>query len=722
MNKILNINLGGHAVTIDDDAYEYLKSYLENIRRRFKESDGRDEIIRDVEDRLGELVNQYKGNNIIVMLPHVESAIEVMGKPEDFGGESEPNSASDTGGTSANTGSASNSGTGGMVFGQQVKTGKRLFRDENDAVISGVCSGLASYFGISEPLWMRLVFVLLGIISMGFWVPVYILLMIIVPPAKSATERLEMKGEPINVDSIAKEFQQGYERLSDRMSNGGGKRFARGSASFSGGCLYLMSRLGIGMLILIAVSLVLGLGSAWVASMFAFFTAEPYLNYFSPLSAGWNYLGVACLFLLLGLPVLSLCLWLAKTIFRFNSPAWLRTTVGGVWVGSAILAFGLFSVAGRSLRTGATVNKTVDMTGQASDTLRVRWADFDKNTERNNVRWSWPWADNVFVEDEQLVLREFVRIRVRKSSSDKFETRLDIRARGANNLDAMEHANTINFNPFVLDNELYVPSRVKFDQGGKWWVSQMTLYIGVPEGKFIVFDNDIYNYAAAEYDEYAPGNDENYISKTPGMFYRMTPEGISCATCPTLGDANYRSDRSYEQFIFEGNMEVEMRQDDEFSIRIEGDKSALETIRSGEKLTMISKSTAQPTKIIITTRTLTSVKADDTGLISIRGFEEGWATLSAKGKSRIKAYIDCTSHLETNLSGESSIIISGKGGDLRASLSDSANLDASDWRADDVEISANGNAKARVYARNNARVRSTENADVKVEGNAEVER
>ncbi len=58
MNKILNINLGGYALTIDDDAYEYLTLYLDSIRRRFSESEGRDEIVSDIEARLGELITQ----------------------------------------------------------------------------------------------------------------------------------------------------------------------------------------------------------------------------------------------------------------------------------------------------------------------------------------------------------------------------------------------------------------------------------------------------------------------------------------------------------------------------------------------------------------------------------------------------------------------------------------------------------------------------------------
>ena len=62
MNKILNINLGGYALTIDDDAYEYLQAYLENIRRRFSESEGRDEILGDIETRLGEIITGEVGH------------------------------------------------------------------------------------------------------------------------------------------------------------------------------------------------------------------------------------------------------------------------------------------------------------------------------------------------------------------------------------------------------------------------------------------------------------------------------------------------------------------------------------------------------------------------------------------------------------------------------------------------------------------------------------
>jgi hypothetical protein len=119
MNKILNINLGGFALTIDDDAYEYLSAYLDSIRRRFSESEGRDEIMTDIESRLGEIISTGMGNRTIVMLPDVEAAIEVMGKPEDFGGEPVENPGA------------------GKSAKRVIQPAKKLFRDEDDAVIGG---------------------------------------------------------------------------------------------------------------------------------------------------------------------------------------------------------------------------------------------------------------------------------------------------------------------------------------------------------------------------------------------------------------------------------------------------------------------------------------------------------------------------------------------------------------------------------------------------------
>ncbi len=710
MNKILNINLGGYALTIDDDAHEYLQSYLDSIKRRFSESDGRDEIMRDVETRLGELITQYMGNHTIVMLPHVESAVQIMGKPEDFGGdEAEP----------APSSSKSDKGGGGIpVFGQTIKTGKKLFRDENDAIIGGVCSGLASYFGIHDPVWMRLIFVILGLVSFGFWVPVYLLLWIIVAPARSASERLSMKGEPVNVDSIAKEFEKGYDRLSKRMSETAGERF--NVSQSASGCLSVLGRVALGFLILIVAGLVIGLGTAWVAGIFAFFTAQPILSYFSPLSAGSTYFGVFCLFIVMGLPVVSLCLWMARTIFKVRTPGWLRGGLSVFWVLSLISLFAVGVAGARKFRSGSTVTKTVDLSGVQSDTLRVDWDHF---TENDRPDWEWPWDDaDIYIGHDRVEMRDFVRIRVHRSTSGRFECQQEIRARGATSAEAADNANQTEYQVSVDGNTLRVPNNMIIAQGKKWFGRLVTINIGVPEGKSFVFGKDIYNYAAADLDEYADDNDRNYISRSPETVFLMTNEGIRCAACPSFGDSNYESDRNYSKFVFEGDFEIDIRQGDDFKLSMEGDKNIIQKIRSGEKLTLTTNGKSVPpgTRVIIETPDLESLLADNTGLITIRGFEQDHITISAKGKSTIKANLDARGTLEVLLSGLSSLDVSGEGGDLDANLTGSSVIDATNWRADRVNISASGTSKAQVYAKNGADVKAESTSDVKVEGTENV--
>ena len=93
---------------------------------------------------------------------------------------------------------------------------KKLYRDEDDNLIGGVCSGIAAYFGVEDPLWVRLLFVL-GFFpgTIGLWA--YIILWIIIPEAKSAGDRLAMKGEPINVSNIGKIIEDEIDIFADKL-------------------------------------------------------------------------------------------------------------------------------------------------------------------------------------------------------------------------------------------------------------------------------------------------------------------------------------------------------------------------------------------------------------------------------------------------------------------------------------------------------------------------
>jgi phage shock protein PspC (stress-responsive transcriptional regulator) len=209
MNKTININLGGYPFVIDEDAFETASHYLNTLARHFGGGDGAGEIMQDIETRMGELINRNKGTRQIVTKVDVVEAIAVLGTPEelkdiDF---SEPESKMKT-----KTGSSF-----------ELKTGKRLYRDPDDKVLGGVCSGLAAYFGIHDAVWIRVIFVLLGLLGGASFV-VYILLWVTVPTAKTVSERLEMMGEPTNVNNIARMVKDELEDLGDKLHDKFGKK------------------------------------------------------------------------------------------------------------------------------------------------------------------------------------------------------------------------------------------------------------------------------------------------------------------------------------------------------------------------------------------------------------------------------------------------------------------------------------------------------------------
>ncbi|MEI6408326.1 MAG: PspC domain-containing protein, partial [Bacteroidota bacterium] len=376
MNKILNINLGGYALTIDDDAYEYLSAYLDNIRKRFSESEGRDEIIHDIEMRMGELISAGLGTRTIVMLPEVEAAIQIMGKPEDFGGEpAEP---------------VKNAKSNRSSRQQSIKTGKRLFRDEEDVVVAGICSGLSAYFGITDPVWMRLIFVLLTFLSAGFWVPAYLLLWILVPQAKTAADRLAMRGEPVNVDNIAREIEEGFERLSHKVNefgadakkngmNAGQNAFSAGVSAIGqvfGTSLRLFAKFWALIAIVVGLCLFLALAIGWMAGIWGIFAAAPYVEYFSPYSNAATWLGFTNAFFLLSIPVLGLCLMFARVLFKVRTPTWLGTSLTLFWVLNVVCGF-LFAVfVVKEFRQGGVVKTPIDLSSVRSDTLRIETDNF----------------------------------------------------------------------------------------------------------------------------------------------------------------------------------------------------------------------------------------------------------------------------------------------------------------------------------------------------------
>lgn len=198
MNKTVNINLGGMLFHIDEDAYQKLTHYFDAIKRSLSNSSGQDEIIKDIEMRVSELLNEkQKTDKHVVGMKDVDEVITIMGQPEDYRIEDEEANQ-----TTSNFSSSKS---------------RKLFRDKENGMIGGVLAGLGHYFGIDK-VWLR-IFMLSLVLVFGTGILAYIILWIVIPKAMTTTEKLEMTGEPVNISNIEKKVREEFENVSEKIKN-----------------------------------------------------------------------------------------------------------------------------------------------------------------------------------------------------------------------------------------------------------------------------------------------------------------------------------------------------------------------------------------------------------------------------------------------------------------------------------------------------------------------
>src|SRR6187397_278854 len=175
MKKIININLSGRVVPIEDSAYEKLQEYIESLRRYFAKEEGRDEIINDIESRIAELMSEKvrKGADSITDAD-VNEIANSMGRPEDFEGEEIKQQSY------ASSASAAGSGQQSTQSLALPKEKRRLYRDTNDKFIGGVCSGVAAYLNV-DPTIVRVLFAIIILGTWFFGLLAYVIMWIVLP-------------------------------------------------------------------------------------------------------------------------------------------------------------------------------------------------------------------------------------------------------------------------------------------------------------------------------------------------------------------------------------------------------------------------------------------------------------------------------------------------------------------------------------------------------------
>jgi phage shock protein PspC (stress-responsive transcriptional regulator) len=209
MKKTLTVNLGGTVFHIDEDAYRLLDEYLCNLKLHFRKQKGADEIVNDIETRISELFSEKVGlNTRVITIAYVEEVIERMGKPEELEGDQDDPDGNDTSGYNAKHSSYKE--MGGIR--------KRLYRNPDDKMLGGVISGLAAYLGWDVTL-LRLLILIVLICGVGTLIPIYIVCWLVIPEARTASEKLNMRGEEVTVENIGKTVTDGFEKVANGVND-----------------------------------------------------------------------------------------------------------------------------------------------------------------------------------------------------------------------------------------------------------------------------------------------------------------------------------------------------------------------------------------------------------------------------------------------------------------------------------------------------------------------
>jgi phage shock protein PspC (stress-responsive transcriptional regulator) len=379
MNRIISANINGFVFQIDELAYDRLKQYLESLRLRITEK----EVYDDIENRIAELFSHLLNTGTpAIFLNHVEDVIAQVGSAEELGDamdsvdrDGAAEGEAFTSGAASASASASASGHAGGGHA------KRLYRNEDDVVVYGVCSGIAAYFGW-DPVFVRAIFGVLAVASFGTVILVYVFLMVIIPAASTPAEKLQMRGEPVNFDNLAKVVDQNvrsaYESAYAKAMENVKPRAKRGLGKT--GRLVVKVFAAIALVALFSVIVPGVIGAVLSAGMFAF-VFDAFYDYFL---LGYTYLGgtILAICAVVLVPLIHLIYGLIRILVNGKKMSpFLRWPLNvAFWIALVFLTVKSVEV-GRGFSSSASVNfaKTCEQVDSAktivvrTETVPLKW-------------------------------------------------------------------------------------------------------------------------------------------------------------------------------------------------------------------------------------------------------------------------------------------------------------------------------------------------------------
>ncbi|WP_299118161.1 PspC domain-containing protein [uncultured Winogradskyella sp.] len=591
MNKTVNINLAGVFFHIDEDAYLKLSRYLEAIRRSFTDSQGRSEIISDIEARIAELFSErIQNDKQVVGIKLVDEVITIMGQPEDYLVddeifEDEPQHKKQ----------------------RQTKSGpsKKLYRDTDNSYIGGVAAGLSHYLGI-DMVWVRLLWALFALLSGGTFILIYLIFWALVPEAGTTAEKLTMTGEPVNISNIEKKIKDGIDVVSEKVKNVDFKKHGDNikegfenvadnisetvkSVDFEkqGNRLKNKSRNffeTIGDIVMFflkvfakffgIIMIITGI-SALLGLLIAFFTIGvtdavhfPGMDFVDAANTAnvpiW--LMSLLLFFAVGIPFFFLFYLglkiLVNNLKSIGNPA--KFTLFGLWIIAIIglAVTGVKQATEHAFDSRVTAKEQLDI--RPNDTLTVKMVtneNYNKYFYRHNNSYSLAREEN----DDRIIYNSDIRLIVRSTTDSIGRIVIEKRASGSNYDVAKQRAQNINYNYAFSNNELKLDAYLTTSLDNKFSEQEVTVIVYLPEGSILYADNNTYSFHrnSSYYNDILDnGMEEKYL--------RIIEDDVICESC-TEEETEYETRNQRSSLKINSEEGIVIKSGDSVKLKIDSD-------------------------------------------------------------------------------------------------------------------------------------------------------
>ncbi len=562
MNKTVNINLANVLFHIDEGAYNSMRLYLESVKRSFANTPGSDEILADIEARIAELFQEKLENERqVITQKEVDEVITIMGQPEDYMVDEEIFEDAPKASFSKN------------------KSVKKLYRDIEMKYVAGVSSGLAHYVGIKS-IWVRIAFIVFTFLSGGSFLFIYGLLWILIPEATTTSQKLDMRGEDINISNIERKVKEGFDDVTKKVKNVDysevGNKVKTGSKNIfdSLGDIIMFFFKVFGKFIGIILILI---GAVTIIGMFISMLTVGTLDWINvPGIDGlidnvtevpvWL-LSIKCFFVI-GIPFFFLLYLglkiLVKNLKSIGNIA--KFSLLGLWLISLIALIVLIAREAASHAFTASVStEDVFALENETDTLNIQLLTselFDQRAHMslNDLRMVY---NN---EGEEVLLSDNVRFQIKKSQDSDFKVSVRKEADGPSYDEARKIAEKINYSYEFSGNTLMLNSFLTANENSKFKDQDTRVYLYVPVGTNIKYDGSSERLWTIRADtDRSSRNFEKYI-------WQMGNDGeLKCQNCPEIEVNVENSDDEGENKINidENGIDININEDGEsFKVKI----------------------------------------------------------------------------------------------------------------------------------------------------------